>query len=180
MQGPKERWVRLPTQSPTEPKQPFPAKAGWLYRIGKTTRPAFARQALLQTALGSRKARETRQRTPSTQGLEGIFRAWSCAEDGSGSDPWTDVGHQVSVDPVDDPDVHVRDLEEGGDLRIPGTTVDPDHVRHAPSPIRVSDDHGHSRLDVQKNRIRLGCCNTARMVNRHPFQASTYVLAEEL
>ena len=102
MQGPKERWVRLPTQSPKEPKQPFPAKAGWLYRIGKTTRPAFARQALLQTALGSRKARETRQRTPSPQRLEEISRALSCAKDGRGSDPWAYVSHQVSVDPVDD------------------------------------------------------------------------------
>ena len=97
MQGPKERWVRLTTQSPTEPKQPFPAKAGWLYRIGKTTRPPFARQALLQTALGSRKAREKRQRTPSPQRLEEISRALSCAKDGNGSAPWADVSHQADA-----------------------------------------------------------------------------------
>ena len=134
MQGPKERWVRLPTQSPTEPKQPFPAKAGWLYRIGKTTRPAFARQALLQTALGSRKARETRQRTPSPQRLEEISRALSCAKGGSGSDPWADVGHQVSVDPVDDAGINVSNLEERWDLGVPGTTINPDHISHTPAP----------------------------------------------
>ena len=32
------------------------------------------------------------------------------------SAPWRSVGDQVSVDPVDNADVHVRDLEEGGAL----------------------------------------------------------------
>ena len=130
MQGPKERWVRLPTQSPTEPKQPFPAKAGWLYRIGKTTRPEFARQALLQTALGSRKARETRQRTPSPQRLEEISRALSCAKDGSGSEPCTDVSHEVSVDPVDDACIDVSHLKQRWDLGVSGTAILPDHISH--------------------------------------------------
>ena len=167
MQGPKERWVRLPTQSPTEPKQPFPAKAGWLYRIGKTTRPAFARQALLQTALGSRKARETRQRTPSPQRLEEISRALSCAKDGSSSDPWADVSYKVSVDPVDDAGIDISHLEQRWNLWVSGTAIHPDHICHTPSTIRVGDDHRVAWFDVQKNGIRLGRCNGACMVNRH-------------
>ena len=39
---------------------------------------------------------------------------------------------------------------------LPGTTIDPDHVRHAPGLIRVSDDHGHSRLDAQETGSDLG------------------------
>ena len=40
------------------------------------------------------------------------------------SDPWNDVGGQVSVDLVDNADVHVRDLGEGGDLGISGATAE--------------------------------------------------------
>ena len=40
------------------------------------------------------------------------------------SDPLSDVGDQVSVDPVDNADVNVRDLEEGGDLEISGATAE--------------------------------------------------------
>ena len=98
MRGPKERWVQLPTQSPTEPKQPFQAKPGWLHRIEKTTRPEIDRHPLLTTALGSSKARRTRPRTPSTQRLEEISRALSCAKHGNGSDPWADVSQKISAE----------------------------------------------------------------------------------
>ena len=40
------------------------------------------------------------------------------------SDPWSGVGDQVSVDPVDNADVLVCDLEEGGDLGISGATAE--------------------------------------------------------
>ena len=40
------------------------------------------------------------------------------------SDPWSDVGDQLSVDPVDNADVQVRDLKEGGDLGISGATAE--------------------------------------------------------
>ena len=96
------------------------------------------------------------------------------------SDPWNDVSHQVSVDPVDDAGIDISDLKQGGHLRVPGAAVHPDHVRHPPGPIRARDDHRHSRLHVQKDRIRLGRCNTARMINRHPFHVSTGVLAGKL
>ena len=100
MRGPKERWVPLPTQSPTESKQPFQAKPGWLHRIEKTTRPEIDRHPLLTTALGSSRARRTRPRTPSTQRLEEISRALSCAKDGNGSDPWADVSQKISAEPT--------------------------------------------------------------------------------
>ena len=40
------------------------------------------------------------------------------------SDPWSDVGDQLSVDPVDSADVCVREREEGVDLVISGATVE--------------------------------------------------------
>ena len=40
------------------------------------------------------------------------------------SDPWRDVGDQVSVDPADNAGVHVCDLEEGGDFGISGATAE--------------------------------------------------------
>ena len=36
----------------------------------------------------------------------------------------SDVGDQVSVDPVDNADVYVLDLEEGGNLGISGATAE--------------------------------------------------------
>ena len=95
-------------------------------------------------------------------------------------DPRNDVSHQVSIDPVDNAGVNIGHLEQRWSLWVPGTAIDPNHIGHPPSPIRVSDDHGHSRLDMQKDRIRRGRCNTAQMINRHPFQASTNAQAEEL
>ena len=41
-----------------------------------------------------------------------------------------------------------------------------------------SAHHGHACCDVQKNWIRLGCCNGARMINRHTLLASTVVLVQ--
>ena len=40
------------------------------------------------------------------------------------SGPWRDVGDQVSLDPVDSAGVHVRDLEEGGDLGVSDATAE--------------------------------------------------------
>ena len=45
--------------------------------------------------------------------------------DASGSDPWADVSHEVSIDPVDDSVVDVRHLKQRWNLWISGTT-DPD------------------------------------------------------
>ena len=50
---------------------------------------------------------------------------------------------------------------------VSGTAIHPDHICHAPSTIRVGDDHRVAWFDVQKNGIRLGRCNGAFMVNRH-------------
>jgi len=72
------------------------------------------------------------------------------------SDPWNDVGDEIGGDPVDNAGVDIGYLEQRRSLRVPGTTIDPNHIGHAPRSIRVSDDHSHSRLDVQENRIRRG------------------------
>ena len=95
-------------------------------------------------------------------------------------DPRNDVSHQVSIDPVDDARIDISHLERGGHLWVSGATVHTNHVGHPPGPIRARDDHRHSRLHVQKDWVRPGRCNTALMINRHPFQASTNALAEEL
>ena len=63
----------------------------------------------------------------------------------AGSDPWTDVSHEVSVDPVDDACIDISYLEQRWNLWIPCSAIDPDHVRHLPGTFRVSDDHGHAR-----------------------------------
>ena len=39
-------------------------------------------------------------------------------------EPWSALGDQVSVDPVDSVDVCVREREEGVDLVISGATVE--------------------------------------------------------
>ena len=89
------------------------------------------------------------------------------------------MSHKVSVDPVDDACSDVSHLEWRWNLWVPGSAIDPDHVRHPLGAIGVSEDHGHSRLDVQKDRIRLGRCNGACMVNRHTPLAGTVVLAQD-
>ena len=95
------------------------------------------------------------------------------------SDPGANVGNQVGVNPVDNAGINVSHLKQGGHLGIPGTAIDPDHICHPPGPIRVGDDHRHSRHHVQKDRIRFGCCDAARVVNRHTSFASTDVLTGE-
>ena len=66
------------------------------------------------------------------------------------------MSHVIRVDPVDDAGVDISHLKQGRNLGVPGTTIDPDHIGHTPGPVRVSDDHGHTRLDMQKDRIRRG------------------------
>ena len=41
------------------------------------------------------------------------------------SDPRTDVSHQVSVDPVDDAGIDISHLEQGWNLWVSGTAIDP-------------------------------------------------------
>ena len=80
------------------------------------------------------------------------------------------MSHQVSVDPVDDAGINVSNLEERGHLWVPGTTINPEHVSHAPSTIGVSDDHRHSTFDVKEDWICFGRSNDACMINQHtPF-----------
>ena len=87
------------------------------------------------------------------------------------------MGDEIGVDPVDDAGINISHLKQRRSLGVPGTTIDPDHICHALGPIRISDDHGHSRFDVQEDRIRLGCRDAARMINRHNPRASTAELA---
>ena len=39
------------------------------------------------------------------------------------------MSHEVGVDPVDDARIDISDLEQRWHFRIPGATIDPDHVR---------------------------------------------------
>ena len=78
-----------------------------------------------------------------------------CGNDASGSDPWADVSHEVSVDPVDDAGVDISDLKQRRDLGVPGTAIDPDRISHPPGTFRVSDD------------VLLGRCKGACMIDRY-------------
>ena len=42
---------------------------------------------------------------------------------GRSSDPWNDVGHKVSVDPVDDACIHVSHLAQRRNLWVPGSAI---------------------------------------------------------
>ena len=66
---------------------------------------------------------------------------------------WNDVSHQVSVDPVDDAGIDVSHLDQRWNLLVSGTAIDPNHICHTPSTLRVSDDHGHACFDMQENGI---------------------------
>ena len=90
------------------------------------------------------------------------------------------MGDEIGVDPIDNAGVDIGYLEQRWSLGVPGAAIDPNHIGHPPSPIRVSDDHGHSRLDMQKDRIRRGRRNAAPMINRHSRCASTQVLAQNI
>ena len=73
-------------------------------------------------------------------------------KDGSGSDPWADVSHQVSVDPVDDAGIDISHLEQRWNLGVPGPTIDPNHISHPPV-VALLNDHGHPCFDMQENGI---------------------------
>jgi len=78
-----------------------------------------------------------------------------CHVGAQSSDPRHDVGHQVSVHPVDDAGFDISDLKQGWNLGVPSTAIDPDHVSHPPV-FAVFNDHGHTCFYVQKDRICLG------------------------
>ena len=71
----------------------------------------------------------------------------------SGLDPWNDVTHEGSVDPVGFVIIHISNLEKLWNFRIFGAANDVNHVSHTPGPVLVLDDHCHSGLDVEKDRI---------------------------
>ena len=79
------------------------------------------------------------------------------------SGPGDNVGHQVSLDPVDDAGVDISHLDPRWNLGVPGTTIDSNRISHAPTTIRirVGDDRSHACFDVQKDGIWLGPCNGA-------------------
>ena len=85
------------------------------------------------------------------------------------------MSHEVSIYPVDDASVYVCHLKQRGDLGVSGATIHSDHVSHPPV-AAVVNDHRHACPDMQKDRIRPGRINTARMVNRHASSASTSAL----
>ena len=92
----------------------------------------------------------------------------SYAMHGSGSDPWYDVSHKVSVDPVGDVIIHICYLKILWNFWEFGASNDIYHVSYAPDPVCVIDDHGHSRLNVEKDRICFfGRRDASFMINGH-------------
>jgi len=71
-------------------------------------------------------------------------------------DPWDDVSHEVSIDPVGDVIIHICHLEKLWNLRVFGAANNVNDVSHAPGLVSVLDDHRHSRFDVEKDRIWFG------------------------
>ena len=71
----------------------------------------------------------------------------------SGLDPWNDVTHEGSVDPVGNVIIHICNLEKLGNFRVFGAANDVNHVSHPLGPVYVLDDHCYSCLDVEKDRI---------------------------
>ena len=71
----------------------------------------------------------------------------------SGSDLWSDVTDEVSVDPVGDVIIYICYLEKLWNFGAFGAANDVNHFSHVPCPICFLDDHGHSCLDVEKDRI---------------------------
>ena len=70
--------------------------------------------------------------------------------------PWTDVSHDVSVHPVDDPRVDISLLKQGWVLGVSGATIDPDHVRHPPGTSGVSEDHSLGRSTADQGSAEAG------------------------
>ena len=66
------------------------------------------------------------------------------------------MGHGIGVNPVDDAGIGNSHMKHRRNPGVPGTTIDPAQIRHAPGPIHVRDDHGHSRLDAQETGSDLG------------------------
>ena len=71
----------------------------------------------------------------------------------SGSDPWNDVTHEGSVDPVGNVIIHIYNLEKLRNYSVFGAANVVNHVYHPPGPVCVLDDHCHFCLDVEKDRI---------------------------
>ena len=63
------------------------------------------------------------------------------------------MGHELSVDPVDDAGIDISHLKQRWNLGASGPAIDPDDISHTSGAFRVSDDHGHSCFDVQKDWI---------------------------
>ena len=95
------------------------------------------------------------------------------------SNPWTDVSHQVSIDPVDDADIDISHLEQRWNLWASGTAIDPNDISHPPGNIRVGDDHGHACFQAQEIGIRHSRCNGACTINPHTLCASTAVFVKQ-
>ena len=74
------------------------------------------------------------------------------------------MAHEVSVDPVDDTGADISHLEISWNPGASDAANNVNYVSHAPVAFPLND-HRHACFDVQENGIRLGCANTARMVN---------------
>ena len=72
------------------------------------------------------------------------------------SDPWNDVGHEVSIDPVGDVIIHICHLEKLWNLWGFGAANNVNDVSHALGLVSVLDDYRHSHFDVEKDRIWFG------------------------
>ena len=74
----------------------------------------------------------------------------------NGSDPWNDVTHEGSVDPVGNVIIYIYNLEKLRNFRVFGAANVVNHVNHPPGPVCVLDDHCHFCLDVERQDLFFG------------------------
>ena len=60
------------------------------------------------------------------------------------------MGDEIGVDPIDNAGVDIGYLEQRWSFGVPGAAIDPNHIGHPPSPIRVSDDQVIPDLTCRK------------------------------
>ena len=81
------------------------------------------------------------------------------------------MSRQVGVDPVDDAGVDISHLEQPWNLRVSGTAIDPNHIRHAPGNFRVGDDHSRGRSTAEQGSAEAGRLTEGSLCQRQNGQS---------
>ena len=81
---------------------------------------------------------------------------------------------KVGTGPPNYPCIHISDLEQGRHLRIPGTTIDVNHVSHPPVVgIAVLTDDCHSCLHPQEPFHRQPSAGKDRLLEEGTLSTAT-------